>query len=94
MLVCAYSLSSNIRLFAELNVALADAGIAVWDAKYTYGLWRPIDAIQDANLDPNPATMADPNWTAIVDYSFVSGVDLGPFNVQHGGRPDPRGNIW
>ncbi|MEQ1628183.1 MAG: Ig-like domain-containing protein, partial [Nitrospira sp.] len=36
------SLSANVRLFAQLNVALADAAIAAWDAKYTYGLWRPI----------------------------------------------------
>ncbi len=60
------SLSSNIRLLAQLNVALADAGIAAWDAKYSYGLWRPIDAIQDAELDNNPLTIEDNNWTPLL----------------------------
>ena len=60
------SLSSNVRLLAQLNVALADAGIAAWDAKYTYGLWRPIDAIQNADVDNNTATTADANWTPLL----------------------------
>ena len=53
------SLSATVRLFAQLNVALADAAIAGWDAKYTYGLWRPIDAIQQADLDNNAGTTVD-----------------------------------
>ncbi len=60
------SLSANVRLFAQLNVALADAGVACWDAKYTYGLWRPIDAIQNANQDGNPTTTQDPSWTPLL----------------------------
>jgi hypothetical protein len=60
------SLSANVRLFAQLNVALADAGIATWDAKYTYGLWRPIDAIQNADQDNNPATQVDTTWTPLL----------------------------
>ncbi len=31
------SLAENARLFAELNVALADAAIVAWDAKYIRG---------------------------------------------------------
>ncbi|MGE0642375.1 MAG: Ig-like domain-containing protein [Nitrospira sp.] len=60
------SLSANVRLFAKLNVALADSGIAAWDAKYTYGLWRPIDAIHDAELDNNAATTEDNAWTPLL----------------------------
>jgi hypothetical protein len=60
------SLSSNVRLFAELNVALADSGIAAWDSKYKYGLWRPIDAIRNAGLDGNAATIADPGWSPLL----------------------------
>src|SRR5262249_16859641 len=41
-------------------------GIAAWDAKYTYGLWRPIDAIHNADLDNNPATTQDDNWTPLL----------------------------
>ena len=41
------------RAFALLNVALADAGIATWDAKYAYWNPRPENAIRDLGLDPN-----------------------------------------
>jgi hypothetical protein len=36
--------------------------IAVWDSKYHYGYWRPITAIQLADTDENPDTVADPTW--------------------------------
>ena len=50
------------RLLAQLNVAIADATIACWDAKYTYVSWRPVTAIPLADTDGNPNTMADPEW--------------------------------
>ena len=40
------------RAIALLNVAQADAGIAVWDAKFTYWSARPINAIRDLGLSP------------------------------------------
>ena len=71
------SLSANARLMAQLNVALADAAIAAWDTKYTYDFWRPVTAIQNADLDNNPATTVDPNWTPFLitppHPSYVSG---------------------
>jgi len=39
------------RAFALLNVAMADAGVAAWDAKYTYWSPRPENAIRDLGLD-------------------------------------------
>jgi hypothetical protein len=60
------SLSANARTFAMLNVALADAGIASWNAKYEYDLWRPITAIQRAGEDGNSATQADPTWQPLL----------------------------
>ena len=41
------------RLFALLNVAMADAGAACWNAKFQTGWWdpRPINAIRDLGLD-------------------------------------------
>jgi hypothetical protein len=50
------------RLFALLNLTIADAVIAFYDAKYTYNFWRPVTAIRAADTDDNPATGADPNW--------------------------------
>ena len=60
------SLAANARLFAQLNVALADAAIAAWDAKYTFGLWRPENAIQDADLDNNAGTAVDETWRPLL----------------------------
>src|SRR5690242_308434 len=50
------------RLFALLNLTLADAVIAFYDAKYTYNFWRPVTAIRAAGTDNNPDTTADPSW--------------------------------
>ena len=60
------TLSDNAHLFALLNVAMADAAIACWDAKYYYVFWRPITAIVLASLDGNPATVADPAWIPLL----------------------------
>jgi hypothetical protein len=50
------------RLFALLNMANSDASISTWDAKYTYGFWRPITAISDGDLDGNEKTVRDSLW--------------------------------
>jgi hypothetical protein len=54
--------SDNVQLFALLNIALADAGIAAWDDKYHFNFWRPITAIREADTDGNPGTAPDPMW--------------------------------
>jgi hypothetical protein len=48
------------------NVALADAAITTWEAKYTYDLWRPVTAINLGDLDGNPLTVADPSWRPLI----------------------------
>jgi hypothetical protein len=53
------------RTLALLDLSLADATIAFYDAKYTYRLWRPITAIRLADTDNNPLTTADPAWTPL-----------------------------
>jgi hypothetical protein len=58
---------SNARLFALLSIVQADAAIASWDAKYHYDYCRPWTAIvEDAELDENDATTADPAWTSLI----------------------------
>ena len=52
----------NARLLAQLNVAIADAAIACFEAKYTYVFWRPVTAIPLAATDGNPRTTEDPAW--------------------------------
>ena len=71
------SLIENARMMALLNYAMADAGIASWDAKYAYNVWRPIDAIQKADTDGNAATDLNGNWTPLINTpsfpSYTSG---------------------
>jgi hypothetical protein len=37
--------AQTARLFALLNLTLADGVIAFYDAKYTYNLWRPVTCV-------------------------------------------------
>lgn len=60
------SLVESARVFALLNLALADAAIAIWEAKYAYNWWRPVTAIRNADTDGNVETVADPGWTPLV----------------------------
>ena len=60
------TLSENARLFALLNVAVADSAIAAWDAKYHFELWRPITAIRLASTDGNPETIEQSTWTPLL----------------------------
>ena len=41
-------------------MSAADGVITSWDSKFHFGLWRPITAIQLADTDGNPDTVADP----------------------------------
>lgn len=60
------SLVDRTRTFALVNIALADAAITSWNAKYVYDLWRPIDAIREADTDGNAATIKDASWTPLI----------------------------
>jgi hypothetical protein len=70
-------LHRHARLFALINLAMADAGIVCWDSKYYYNLWRPFQGIRlvdGANIrlldaagnpildDGNPQTDHDATW--------------------------------
>jgi hypothetical protein len=60
------SLEENARLFALLNVALADVGIACWDCKFHFHFWRPIQGIRQADADGNPDTSPDREWEPLL----------------------------
>ena len=54
------------RAYLFLNVAGADAMIAAWDAKFSYGQWRPVTAIRSGADDGSPATLHDTTWTPLL----------------------------
>jgi len=59
------SLLESARVLALLDLAMADAAIACWEAKYHYVFWRPVTAIPLADTDGNPATSPDPTWSPL-----------------------------
>jgi hypothetical protein len=59
-------LAECARLFALLNMSLANAYIVNWDAKYTYHFWRPVTAIRNGDQDSNDATERDAGWTSFI----------------------------
>lgn len=59
-------LLSTTRLFALLNIALADAYTAGWDSKFHYNFWRPYTANRAAQNDGNGQTEADANWEPLM----------------------------
>ena len=60
-------LVESARLFAHINIAIADAFLAVFDAKYHYNFWRPITAIRNGDQDGNAATERDAGWTPVIE---------------------------
>jgi PAP2 superfamily len=56
----------NARLFMAVTQAIDDALIAVFDAKYHYGFWRPITAIRNGDIDGNDATERDAAWVPFI----------------------------
>jgi len=59
--------TQNARLLAAATQAMDDALIAVFDAKYHYGFWRPITAIRNGDADGNDATERDASWVPFID---------------------------
>jgi hypothetical protein len=66
------SISDANRLFAVLNIAMADTAFTIWSGKRFYGgapnevTWRPVTSIPLADTDGNPGTVADPSWLPLI----------------------------
>jgi hypothetical protein len=57
--------AQNARMFALINISMADAGIQSWGVKYRDDFWRPILAVHQGDLDGNDNTMGDPDWSPL-----------------------------
>lgn len=60
-------ITRNARLFAAVTQASDDGLIAVFDAKYHYGFWRPLTAIRNGDIDGNDATERDESWVPFIE---------------------------
>jgi PAP2 superfamily len=54
------------RALAMADLVASDSVIGCWESKYTYQFWRPTTAIQHADIDGNPDTVADPTWLPLL----------------------------
>ena len=54
--------ADNARLFALVNISMADAGVTAWNTKYDDAFWRPILGIRGGDVDGNPDTVGDAEW--------------------------------
>jgi hypothetical protein len=87
--------TDNARLFAVASMAMDDALIAVFDAKYTYNFWRPVTAIRHTE-----APAGDPAWLPFIDtpmhpeypcaHCIVSGSMGAVLAAEIGSGPTPR----
>ena len=56
------NVGDTARMFALVNIAMADAAMTAWQQKIQYNVWRPDTAIQLGDTDGNRSTVGDPTW--------------------------------
>lgn len=70
-LTASLSLNDKAKVFAAVNIGMADAAIAAWDAKFAYNTWRPVtairdEAVRDTGVDyNNPDITGDAAWNPL-----------------------------
>ena len=97
------SVIDSARFMALFAVALTDAYIAVFDAKYHYEFWRPITAIRNADIDGNADTDIEATWQPIDStpmhpeypcaHCIQSGAAAGVMEAMLGSRDIPEVSI-
>ncbi|HZI85313.1 MAG TPA: hypothetical protein VFD48_00655 [Pyrinomonadaceae bacterium] len=58
------------RLMALVNTSMADAGIAIWESKFFYNYWRPVNGIRESDPGTGPTGQGDGNPSTIGDLNF------------------------
>jgi hypothetical protein len=58
------------RLLALVNVAMSDSGIAIWESKFYYQVWRPVTGIREADAGTGPTGAGDGNDATVGDPTF------------------------
>ncbi len=71
------STADTARFFALLNLAMADAGITIWETKFHYRTWRPETSIREITKEINPHATAHPDFIPLMVTpafpSYISG---------------------
>jgi hypothetical protein len=58
------------RPLALVNVAMVDAGIAIWESKFHCQVWRPITGIRESDRGTGPSGVGDGNRATVGDETF------------------------
>jgi len=53
-----------------VNVAMADAGMTIWESKYHYDFWRPVLGIRESDPGTGPTGLGDGNPDTVGDTNF------------------------
>jgi len=87
--------AQNARLFALVDVAMADAGILAWREKYRHNLWRPVLGIREHDLSTGPDGTDQPTFDADCDCTWLPqgapNTNVLERTPRRTSRPIPRG---
>jgi hypothetical protein len=96
------TVAQNARLYAAATMAMDDALIAVFDAKYTYNFWRPVTAIRNEHTAGKSKTSADLGWSPFIttpmhpEYPCAHCIEAGAvgavLTAELAGKPAPK--LW
>ena len=81
------------RLYAMINIAMADGATSCWNDKYHYMFWRPRAAIREGEADGNAATVGDPAWESLFHPSTGAGLGTPPFPDHPSGHGCVSGSV-
>jgi hypothetical protein len=82
------------RLYAMINLAMADAATSCWNDKYHWSFWRPRAAIREGETDGNAATIGDPTWESLFHPSMGAGLGTPPFPDHPSGHGCVSGSVF
>ena len=86
--------AKQARLYAMVNLAMADGAISCWNDKYQWDFWRPRAAIREGETDGNPATVGDPAWESLFHPSKGAGLATPPFPDHPSGHGCVSGAVF
>ncbi|HMO19085.1 MAG TPA: vanadium-dependent haloperoxidase [Oligoflexia bacterium] len=59
------------RLLVLVNLAMSEEGIASWESKFHYNVWRPVTGIREADPGTGPTGLGDGNPLTTGDANFT-----------------------
>ena len=86
--------AKQARLYAMVNLAMADGAISCWNDKYHWDFWRPRAAIREGETDGNAATIGDPAWESLFHPSKGAGLATPPFPDHPSGHGCVSGAVF